>query len=285
MTVARYLELIAQGKCPCGCDLPAMVSRHGVPGFRKGHRPMVTKVCQLPGCDASFTFPWRIDRVDTKYCRKHGPFKQHENKGTLRPRGEDGKLLKPFCGCPEQPPHRVGDFYSKYAKGHAPNHRNAAKVMGSGTPEWRARIVPKMQAYRASLTVYDAADKVAAVLLNHGVTIEKLAVAFGISKRTARQVLFPPPGRTNMLRSHAERYLRFAAEMPYEPSNRQKEQARRADFAWRKKRERMNKEPGVDRRSTHPKGLYTPVSAKEMEATKHLAKKKSSFKFIPKEKP
>jgi len=236
---------------------------------------MVTKTCQAAGCDTTFTFPWRKDRVDTKYCRKHGPFLRHEQQGTLRPRDEKGRLVKGICACGCGEPK--GDYYSKYKQGHAPNHRNAAKVMGSGTPEWRAKIIPKMRATRARKTVVGAAPKVAAVLKARGITNSDLMMAFGISRRTAIQVRNPVPGRENMLKENAERYLRFAAGLPYTPSNRQKEQSRRQDFAWRKRKERAHE--SIDT------GIVSRTTLAELEATKHLAKKKSALRIGSKPKP
>lgn len=207
--------------CPCGmCGLPAQISRHGTPGYRKGHRPTLTKKCEV--CGQERTFKVGQAHQDSKRCKRCAPLLRRQPRRLCA------------CGCGGE----VRTAHDRYIHGH---FKADPRWTRSGSPEWRAKVIPKVSAKRRGKVIVGGAEKVAAVLRNKGVTAQELSEQLGIRRGSARQILRPIRGRHNITKDKAERLLRIAAGLPYQPTNRQKEQADRTEWQTRKRRERQGK--------------------------------------------
>lgn len=114
--------------------------------------------------------------------------------------------------------------------------------------------------------------RVVAALRSKGLKTEDVARDLHISREYARALLNVGKHKY-MRREMAERLLRYAAGLPFSPTKQQRVAAERKEMSWRRARERAGK-------SNAQPSIISPGIGRDLEASKHLAKKRSSMKII-----
>lgn len=284
----------AQKFCSRKCSIRASIER------RKVGKP--TKVC---ACGCGGTFSGRFER---DYLPKHKPefferpcacgcgeikrskqrwdmlkhpYLPYHHQAMLR-RNNPRPERSCACGCGTKlisAPYQGRDArthgkWSKFAPGHSNrgNESNNARLRVFATSEKR---IAAMHASHLQRSRYVHAGPVQRVLRERGFTAARIHHELMISKSQA-QSLFK--NQKYMTPEWAERLLRFAAGLPRTASPREQRRSERKMFAVRRTR-------GEDRGGQGaPKGLYGPATQAELDATQHLAKKKSSMRFTGKDK-